>query len=114
MFVLFPKKIKHKIKAHKPILTLYIFGNVFLFLFTLHTVCFKFIEKSTWLIAIYETWQVATTVGYGTGTAQTAIGICITMFVGTLNIAFLGLFIDFASLSIIGTPAFTSCKSSSV
>ncbi len=54
------------------------------------TVLFKCFEKVSWEEAIWQTWQTATTVGYGNRPAETTAGRWTTIFCGTIGIAFLG------------------------
>ncbi|MBB3700393.1 potassium channel family protein [Flammeovirga yaeyamensis] len=56
----------------------------------LFAILFKYIESVTWNEAIWQTWQTATTVGYGNAPAETLAGRIITMLLSTVSIAFVG------------------------
>ncbi|AZQ63443.1 hypothetical protein EI427_14745 [Flammeovirga pectinis] len=56
----------------------------------LFAVLFKNIEQVSWNEAIWQTWQTATTVGYGNKPAETLAGRIITMLLSTVSIAFVG------------------------
>lgn len=53
-------------------------------------VLFKYIEQVSWNEAIWQTWQTATTVGFGNRPAETLAGRIITMILSTVSIAFVG------------------------
>ncbi|OHX66887.1 ion channel [Flammeovirga pacifica] len=56
----------------------------------LFAILFKYIEAVTWNEAVWQTWQTATTVGYGNAPAETLAGRIITMLLSTVSIAFVG------------------------
>ncbi|NLR93209.1 MULTISPECIES: potassium channel family protein [Flammeovirga] len=56
----------------------------------LFAILFKYVESVSWNEAIWQTWQTATTVGYGNAPAETLAGRIITMVLSTISIAFVG------------------------
>ncbi|KXX68314.1 potassium channel family protein [Flammeovirga sp. SJP92] len=56
----------------------------------LFAILFKYVEAVSWNEAIWQTWQTATTVGYGNRPAETLFGRIITMILSTVSIAFVG------------------------
>ncbi|NKB24374.1 MAG: hypothetical protein GKR87_08375 [Kiritimatiellae bacterium] len=58
------------------------------------TVGLKFVENIAWNEAVWQVWQTATTIGYGNSPAVTFAGRNITMFLGILAVAILGVVIS--------------------
>jgi hypothetical protein len=71
---------------------------VICFLFTLF---FRITEQVSWDEAFWQTWQTATTVGYGNRPAETFLGRIVTILFGTIAIAYLpvliGIVFDYIS-----------------
>ncbi|MCD4817077.1 MAG: potassium channel family protein [Candidatus Cloacimonetes bacterium] len=97
LFYLIPRKYRTQLKYKKT--ALLHLGNVILTFFIsciFFTIGFKFFENSTWIEAIWQTWQTATTVGYGNAPAEGLGGRFITIVFGTIVISYLPVIIGHA------------------
>lgn len=70
---------------------------ILLMLWSALTVFTKYFENISWNEALWQTWQTATTVGYGNKPPETVFGRIATAIFGTLNIFMLGVLFGKAS-----------------
>jgi len=89
-FFLLPHNLKKKFKKRRTLLWLLELVFILIFICALFTVIFKYVEKVTWMEAIWQVWQTATTVGYGNKPAETVAGRWVTIFFGMVSIGIMG------------------------
>ncbi len=91
MITLFlPQRLRKKIEQNQPIVWLINLAFIFVLLFFVHFVLYKFIESSTWIDALWVTWATFSTVGYGDISAESVFGRISSVIFGTMGIDLLG------------------------
>jgi voltage-gated potassium channel len=89
-------KIRNTKNLPSPVLYLIEFGFYLALVSIVFTVAFKMVEKTTWIEALWQVWQTETTIGYGNAPAETVYGRILTMILGLLGMACLGVVISHA------------------
>ena len=97
LLYILPKKLRNKLR-HSQRTLLHLMNVVLTFLLScaLFALGYRFFEKTSWIEAIWQTWQTATTVGYGNAPAQGLWGRLMTMFFGTITISYLPIIIGYS------------------
>lgn len=95
--ILILKKVKTTIENHKPLKTAIHTGLFIVVLFAIYTAGYVFIEKTSTVEGIWQSWQTFTTVGYGNRPAESEIGRYFSIIFGTIGIAVMAVFIAVCS-----------------
>lgn len=91
MIILFlPHNLKLKIRGYPPVKLLINLIVFVIFISIIFSAAIVIVEKVSILDAVYLVWQTASTVGYGVSTPESALGIILTMFLGTIAFGVLG------------------------
>ena len=88
------KKIRGKDNIPFVITNLLEFTLYFFIISTFFLIGLTFIENISWNEAVWKVWQTSTTIGYGNRPAETVAGRSVTMILGILAVAILGVVIS--------------------
>lgn len=89
-------KIRGKDDIPLVLINLLEFTLYFFIVSVVFTVGLRFTENISWNEAIWQVWQTSTTIGYGNSPAETVVGRSVTMILGILAVAILGVVISTA------------------
>ena len=87
-------KIRGKDDIPLVLINLFEFTLYFLIISVVFTIGLRFTENISWNEAVWQVWQTSTTIGYGNSPAVTVVGRNVTMVLGILAVAILGVVIS--------------------
>ncbi len=94
IYYFLPQRLKERVRHNKPIVWTINIAALFVVDFVVHTILHHQLEKTTWIEAIWQTWQTVLTVGYGNAPAVSLWGRINTMVLCSLGIALGGALIS--------------------
>lgn len=87
------RRVKSVVKDHKPVKTAVSVGLGIGGLFSVYTAGYVYLEGTSVIEGVWQSWQTFTTVGYGNAPASTDWGRIFSMFFGTIGIAVMAVLI---------------------
>lgn len=94
IYYFLPQRLKERVKHNKPVVWTINIAALFVVDFVVHAILHHYLEKTTWIEAIWQTWQTVLTVGYGNAPAASLWGRINTMVLCSLGIALGGALIS--------------------